>query len=86
LFFDRRQFFAFAQQLDSRFDLALVGEAADLVFGEDLLAVDEDVELAGLADLGFSVFAEFGPDRGGQTDRARLVASSRAVKDFNSHR
>jgi hypothetical protein len=56
-----------------------------LRLGVDQLAVDENVELAALPGLYLRVIAEPAFERGGQTGRARLIASSGAVKNLSSH-
>jgi len=66
-------------------DFAVYRKAASRGLGEDHLAIDEHVELPSFAGLDFGVLAEALVDRGSQTGRARLVASSRAVEDFGGH-
>jgi hypothetical protein len=61
------------------------GKPAGLGLGENQLAVDDHVELAGFAGLDFGIFAEARMERRGQTGRARLVASSGAVENFGRH-
>jgi hypothetical protein len=51
------------------------------VLGEDQLAVDEDVELTGFADLERGVEAGFLLDRGRETRGAGFVVSDEAVLD-----
>lgn len=66
-------------------DLAVGGEAAGFALGEDRAAVDNDVELTHLPDFDFGLLAEAGLQGGGQTGRARLVASLLAVKNLDGH-
>ncbi len=67
------------------FDFAVIGEAAGLELREDQLPIRDYIELSGFARLDLDLLAEAGLERRGQTGRARLVASSRAVKDLSSH-
>jgi len=84
-FFDRRQFLALAKRGESRLDFAIDRKPAGTALGENERAVDDHVELAGLPGGDLGVLAEAGFECAGQTGRARLIASTRAVENFCSH-
>ena len=67
-------------------DLALAGEAAFFLLGEDRLAVDADDEDAAAAADELTVDAELLLQRGRQTGGPGKVVSNAAVVDANVHR
>jgi hypothetical protein len=66
-------------------NLAVFGEAADLVFGEDQVAVHFDVEDAAAAFNQFAVDVDGFFDRVRQTGGFGLVISHPAVLDADMH-
>jgi hypothetical protein len=67
-------------------DFVVYREAANFTFGEDDVAINDDVELTCLARLYLDLLTEAGLERRGQTGRAWLVASNFAVKNLGCHR
>ena len=55
-----RQFAAFFQRRENRFDFVIGGESSSARFREDEAAFDEHVELTRLAGFDFGVFTESG--------------------------
>jgi len=75
----REQFF------DQLLDFAGEREAALGLFGEHGLAVDLDLEVAGLADLDLGVEPELFPETVRESDRPRTITSHPAVADIDLH-
>jgi hypothetical protein len=66
--------------------LALLGEAAERLLGEDQLVVERDLEDAATGGDQLALDTEFGLQLGRQTGGARLVVSLLAVFDLDAHR
>jgi hypothetical protein len=75
----------FAQFREGLFDFAVDGKTADLAFGENLPAVNENVELAGLTWCNLHIFGEARFERIRQTGGAWLIASSSAIQYLGGH-
>jgi hypothetical protein len=71
------------QGRDQAFDFAVVGEAIGLALGEDGLAVEADLEVAGGPDRDVRVEAQLGLEPIRESDRSRFVPSHPAISDVD---
>ena len=71
--------------LSQRVDLCVLREAAELQFGEQQLAVAEDLECPARAGFDFDVFGSQVVQSGSRTESSRFVVSGNAVFDAEFH-